>query len=364
MRMQNFTIVGRKGFAMLRLAVLQLQRSSAPVLSLARGFAVVSGKPVDDAVAVRRKQSAYYVRITRKHPSRLSMEAVDRTARFLTDRGLSQTQALRAISCHVMLTTYTPGMMEGKIDWLKNLGLSHAKINQTIVRHPNILGFSFERLDARVEWFISRGVPEEKMSYVLSIFPAAISFADDTLNLKVDFLKENGLDDDQIARILVKNPQVLGYSVKKVQTNLDFLEELGVPAEKLPGLITTVPECIGLKTDRIQETVDMVDEMFGKGAGVQALIVQQRIVMYNISSMRRSYDYLLSVGISKETLEKNLRFFMRNASRLLRPRVKFLKSKGVYAVRDTSWIMMTEGRFMQKYPGYSAFLTEYKRQMK
>ncbi|KAK1947096.1 Transcription termination factor MTERF5 [Phytophthora citrophthora] len=349
---------------MLRLAVLQVQRNSTPALSLARAFASAPVKPVDDVVAVRRKQSAYYVRISRKYPSRLSMEAVDRTARYLTDRGLSQTQALRAISSHVMLTTYTPSMMDSKIEWLEELGLSHDKVNRVMVHHPNILGYSFERLDARVEWFISQGVPAEKMSYVFSVFPAAISFANSTLNLKVDFLKENGLDDNQIGRILVKSPQVLSYSVNKVQTNLTFLEELGVPVEKLPGLITTVPECIGLKTDRIQETVDVVDEMFGKGAGAKALVTHHRLVMCNISSIRRSHDYLLSVGISKEALKRNLRFLTRSVSRILRPRVKFLKSKGVFVVGDISWIMMAEGRFIQKYPDYSAYLTKYKRKIK
>ncbi|OWZ21581.1 putative mitochondrial protein [Phytophthora megakarya] len=286
------------------------------------------------------------------------MEKVDRTARFLTSRGLTQTQALRAISLHVMLSSYSHEMMESKIQWLSTLGLSHEKINDVIVRHPNVLGLAFDRLDALVDWYISHGVSQEKMAYVFNVFPAGVSLSiEENLDVKVDFLKEEvGCSYDQVARILTAAPQMLACSLERLQTNVRCLEELGVPSDKLPAMIALVPQCLNLKSTRIKETVDAMDEMFGSGAGIEALIKNCRIVMHNISGMRRSYKYLLSVGFTKERLEQNTRFLMRNANRLLRPRVQFLKSKGVDVVDDVSWILMPEGRFVHKYPDYSARL--------
>ncbi|KAG7375650.1 hypothetical protein PHYPSEUDO_000352 [Phytophthora pseudosyringae] len=352
---------------MLRLTALRLQRGHGPLLTLARGFAAAPVKTMGNAAAVRKKQSGYYARITRKFPSQLgqlSLEAVDRTAGYLTGRGLSQMRALRAISLHVMLTSYSQEMMEGKIEWLSNLGLSHDKINDVIVRHPNILGYSFEKLQALVEWYISHGVPKEKMAYVFNVFPAGVSLAVDNLNVKVDCFKEIGCNDGQIARILTLAPQVLAISVDKLQTNVAFLEELGIPSEHLPGIVARVPQCLSLRAARIKETVDAVDEMFGPGAGVRALIGNSRIVMHNISAMRRSYNYLLAVGFSQERVEQSTRFLMRNTTRLLRPRAQFLKMKGVDVVGSVSWITLGEARFIQKYPDYAAYVEEYKAQLK
>ncbi|KAF1788327.1 Mitochodrial transcription termination factor [Phytophthora cactorum] len=324
-------------------------------------------KPVDDAVAARRQQSIYYARFTRKYPTQLGplpMEAVDRTARYLTSRGLNQTQALRAISRHIMITCYSQKMMESKIEWLSNLGLSHDKINDILARHPIILGCSFEKLESLVQWYISHGVPEKKMPYLFNVFPEVAAFSMAKLDKKVDFFKELGCDDGQIARILTMAPRVLGYSVEKLQVNVDYLEEMGVPSEHIPAITARVPQFLGLTTDRIKETVDAMDEMFGAGAGGHALIRNSRIVMHNVSGIRRAYSYLLSVGFTKERLKQCTRFVMRSESRILRPRVKFLKAKGVDVVSAASWILMPEGRFIEKYSDYAAYLTQYMARLK
>ncbi|KAG2786820.1 hypothetical protein PC129_g9876 [Phytophthora cactorum] len=352
----------------MRLAMLRLQRCPRPLLTLARSFAAAApAKPVDDAVAARRQQSIYYARFTRKYPTQLGplpMEAVDRTARYLTSRGLNQTQALRAISRHIMITCYSQKMMESKIEWLSNLGLSHDKINDILARHPIILGCSFEKLESLVQWYISHGVPEKKMPYLFNVFPEVAAFSMAKLDKKVDFFKELGCDDGQIARILTMAPRVLGYSVEKLQVNVDYLEEMGVPSEHIPAITARVPQFLGLTTDRIKETVDAMDEMFGAGAGGHALIRNSRIVMHNVSGIRRAYSYLLSVGFTKERLKQCTRFVMRSESRILRPRVKFLKAKGVDVVSAASWILMPEGRFIEKYSDYAAYLTQYMARLK
>ncbi|ETI34490.1 hypothetical protein F441_18808 [Phytophthora nicotianae CJ01A1] len=347
--------------------LLRLQCRPRPLLALSRSFAAAPVKPVDDAVAARRQQSIYYARLTRKYPAQLgslSMEAVDRTARFLTNRGLNQTQALRAISRHVLITGYSQKMMESKIEWMSNLGLSHGKINDVLARHPVILGCSFEKLEAIIQWFISHGVPEQKSSYLINVFPEVAAFSMAKLDEKVDVLKELGCNDDQVARILTMAPRVLGYSVEKIQTNVDYLEEMGVPPEHIPAIMARVPQFLGLKTSRIKETMDAVEEMFGDGAGVMALVGNSRILMHNISEIRRAYNYLRSIGFTKERLKQCTRFVMRNENRILRPRVKFLEAKGVNVVANSSWILMPEGRFIERYSDYAVYLIQYKAQLK
>ncbi|ETI34491.1 hypothetical protein, variant 1 [Phytophthora nicotianae CJ01A1] len=299
--------------------LLRLQCRPRPLLALSRSFAAAPVKPVDDAVAARRQQSIYYARLTRKYPAQLgslSMEAVDRTARFLTNRGLNQTQALRAISRHVLITGYSQKMMESK------------------------------------------------SSYLINVFPEVAAFSMAKLDEKVDVLKELGCNDDQVARILTMAPRVLGYSVEKIQTNVDYLEEMGVPPEHIPAIMARVPQFLGLKTSRIKETMDAVEEMFGDGAGVMALVGNSRILMHNISEIRRAYNYLRSIGFTKERLKQCTRFVMRNENRILRPRVKFLEAKGVNVVANSSWILMPEGRFIERYSDYAVYLIQYKAQLK
>ncbi|ETL81522.1 hypothetical protein, variant 1 [Phytophthora nicotianae] len=299
--------------------LLPLQCRPRPLLALSRSFAAAPVKPVDDAVAARRQQSIYYARLTRKYPAQLgslSMEAVDRTARFLTNRGLNQTQALRAISRHVLITGYSQKMMESK------------------------------------------------SSYLINVFPEVAAFSMAKLDEKVDVLKELGCNDDQVARILTMAPRVLGYSVEKIQTNVDYLEEMGVPPEHIPAIMARVPQFLGLKTSRIKETMDAVEEMFGDGAGVMALVGNSRILMHNISEIRRAYNYLRSIGFTKERLKQCTRFVMRNENRILRPRVKFLEAKGVNVVANSSWILMPEGRFIERYSDYAVYLIQYKSQLK
>ncbi|ETL28270.1 hypothetical protein, variant 1 [Phytophthora nicotianae P10297] len=299
--------------------LLPLQCRPRPLLALSRSFAAAPVKPVDDAVAARRQQSIYYARLTRKYPAQLgslSMEAVDRTARFLTNRGLNQTQALRAISRHVLITGYSQKMMESK------------------------------------------------SSYLINVFPEVAAFSMAKLDEKVDVLKELGCNDDQVARILTMAPRVLGYSVEKIQTNVDYLEEMGVPPEHIPAIMARVPQFLGLKTSRIKETMDAVEEMFGDGAGVMALVGNSRILMHNISEIRRAYNYLRSIGFTKERLKQCTRFVMRNENRILRPRVKFLEAKGVNVVANSSWILMPEGRFIERYSDYAVYLIQYKAQLK
>ncbi|POM78202.1 RxLR effector candidate protein, partial [Phytophthora palmivora] len=130
--------------------------------------------------------------------------------------------------------------------------------------------------------------------------------------------------------------------LERLRSNVHYLKELGVAPEKLPAIIALVPSCLNLKPARIKETVDAMDEMFGTGAGVEALTKNCRIVMHNISGMRQSYNYLLSIGFTRERVQLNTRFIMRNANRILRPRAEFLKAKNVDVVDDISWILTSE----------------------
>ncbi|CEG37553.1 Mitochondrial transcription termination factor, mTERF [Plasmopara halstedii] len=342
--------------------MLRLLRFYQPLLALKRSSSSTSKRPLEDAVAIRRQESAYYARFSRKYPSQigpLSMEAVDRTTRYLTIRGLSHTQALRAISHHVMITRYSPEMMERKINWLSNLGLSQDNINTIIVRQPSILGSALEKHENLVRWYTDHGVPKHKMVYVFKVFPGGVAFSLEKLNTKVEFFKGLGCENDQIARILRMAPQVLAYSVEKMQAAVHYLEKLGVPSEQVPAITTRVPQYLGLKTTRIKETVDTLDDMFGPMAGVQALISNSRIVMHKVSSLRRSYNFLLSVGYTKERLVQCMRFVTRSESRILRPRVQFLKAQGVDVVENVSWILMPENQFKIKYSGYSSFFARY-----
>lgn len=184
------------------------------------------------------------------------------------------------------------------------------------------------------------------------------------MDQKVEVFKEIGCDESQITRILTLAPQVLSHKADKLEYNANYLVELGVPAEKLPAVIARVPACLGLSSARIKETVDMLDEMFGAGAGAHALTWNPVILMHNIGELRRSFKYLVSIGFTKERLEKNTRLITRSASRFLRPRAQFLRSKGVDVVSWTAWINMSENDFKGEYPGYEKFMTEYKARQK
>ncbi|GMF13674.1 unnamed protein product [Phytophthora lilii] len=159
-------------------------------------------------------------------------------------------------------------------------------------------------------------------------------------------------------------PQMLSLGIERLQENMDYLAGLGIPREKLPAIIARVPQCLGLSSSRIQETVDTVDKMFGEGAGVRALMRNSRIVMHNVNGIRRSFDYLSSLGMPKDRIEKCIRFIMRSVSGILRPRAQFLKAKGVDVVDDVTWILMSEERFIKKCPDFAAYVTAYKARLK
>jgi hypothetical protein len=204
-----------------------------------------------------------------------------------------------------------------------------------------------------------------QIAYVFNVFPQGTSCSiEDNLDLKVEFLRDVGCDRSQIARILTAAPMLLARSLERLDGNVAYLVDLGVPQEKVPETLAVVPQCLSLAPARIQETADAVDEMFEKGAGLRALVTNCRILMHNINQMRRSFNYLISVGFTKERLAQNTRFIMRNTSRLLRPRAQFLRANGVDVVANVSWISMADRRFIQKYPRYEAYLEEYKARLK
>ncbi|TDH68526.1 hypothetical protein CCR75_004574 [Bremia lactucae] len=356
--------------------MLRLQLFRRPLSTLARGSNASPFSLLEDEVAVRRIESASYARFTRKIPSQigiLSMEAVERTARYLMTRGFSHMQAIRAISLHVMvcvdhmLLAGNDGY-EGTenargsylIEWLRTLGLSDDKVNNVILRHPVILGFACEKLNALVQWYQFQGVPKSRICYIFSVFPEGVSFSLDNLNTKVNFLNQFGCSENQISRILTTAPQTLGYSVEKLRVNTEYLKNLGVRLEDLPAITARVPQYLGLKTSRIKETVDAIEEMFGTGAGLRALVHNSRIVMHNVSGMRRSYTFLRSIGFTKERLEQCTRFIMRDERRFLRPRVNFLTTRGENVLENVSWILMSEVRFIEKYSGYAAYVAQYR----
>ncbi|EGZ30398.1 hypothetical protein PHYSODRAFT_310332 [Phytophthora sojae] len=270
-----------------------VRRCPQPLRGLSRGFGAAPFQAPKNAAEERKKQIVYYDRINRKQLV-VSQEGVDRTTRFLMDRGFTQLQALKAISLHV------------GIQWLRDLGLSHDKINVVIKRHPNILGIAIDKYEALADWYISKGVSKNKLPYVFNVFPQAVSYGIDTnLEPKVDFLKEIGCSDKQITSVLMMAPQIFSNSVEGLRAKTNYLMELGISRELLPCIVARVPQCLGMKSTRVKESVDALDEMFGAGAGIRALTWNCIIVMYNIDSMRASLDYLISLGFTRERIEKN-----------------------------------------------------------
>uniref|UniRef100_M4B3E2 RxLR effector candidate protein n=1 Tax=Hyaloperonospora arabidopsidis (strain Emoy2) TaxID=559515 RepID=M4B3E2_HYAAE len=331
-------------------------------LAVSRGFSTAALKqPVSVATSINHHR-VYYDRIARKFPTKKKLsviQSIDRATQYLEGRGLSRTQALRAISQHVMLMNYSEELMESKIPWFEGIGLSHDKINAIIMRHPNILGISIDKYEALIKWYLSHGVAQDKIAYLFNIFPQGVSYnIQDNLDPKVELLKEIGCSDQQVTRALTRSPQIFTLSVERLRGKADYLVELGVPRERLPHIVSSVPECLALTLSRLKETVDALDEMFGAGAGLRALLYNCRIVMSNINAMRESFDFFISIGFTKERLEKNTRFIMRSVNRCLRPRVEFLKTKSVDVVSDITWILMPEALFVQKYPDYTAFEME------
>ncbi|RLM95318.1 hypothetical protein BBO99_00009850 [Phytophthora kernoviae] len=116
--------------------------------------------------------------------------------------------------------------------------------------------------------------------------------------------------------------------------------------------------------ERIQATLDAVNEMFGPKTALGVLLSNCRIVTYNIIGMRRAFKYLVSVGYTPERLRKSTRFITRSVNGILRPRSKFLQTKGVDVVENTDWIMIPEKNFIEKYPYYKEYLVQYKARQK
>ncbi|CAI5715067.1 unnamed protein product [Hyaloperonospora brassicae] len=339
-----------------------LWRRTSPALS--RGFTSAARKQTVTAAASANTNRFYYDRIKRKYPvtrKALTSELIDRATQYLEGRGLSRAQALRAISQHVMLVNYSEELMESKVSWFRDVGLCHDKINAIIMRHPNILGISIDKYEALVKWYLSHGVAHDKIPYLFSMFPQGVSYSvQENLDPKVDLLREIGCTDKHITSALTRSPQIFTLSVDRLRSKADYLVQLGVPRERLPHIVSSVPECLALTVSRLKETVDAMDEMFGAGAGLRALLCNCRIVMSNISVMRESFDFLISVGFTKERLEKNTRYIVRSVDRCLRPRVQYLNTKRVDVVSDITWILMPEVLFIEKYPDYAAFGTAMK----
>ncbi|KAE8978736.1 hypothetical protein PF011_g23123, partial [Phytophthora fragariae] len=133
-----------------------------------------------------------YAKIVEKFPryprSRFSEEALSRALGFLTDRGISKTNAMGAIARFPMVSE----TLESKIAWLEKLGLSHDKINVTILRNPSMLGNSIEKYVAMVDWYLAHGVPKSKLPFLFSIGPRLMSLSLDNLDSKLDFFRESG----------------------------------------------------------------------------------------------------------------------------------------------------------------------------
>lgn len=176
----------------------------------------------------------------------------------------------------------------------------------------------------------------------------------------MDFLKEIGCSDKQITSVLMMAPQIFSNSVEGLRAKTNYLMELGISRELLPCIVARVPQCLGMKSTRVKESVDALDEMFGAGAGIRALTWNCIIVMYNIDSMRASLDYLISLGFTRERIEKNTRYITRNAERIIRPRSQFLLAKDHNITENLSWILMPEALFIQRYPDYEDYVAEYK----
>ncbi|CAI5702803.1 hypothetical protein KXD40_004223 [Peronospora effusa] len=338
------------------------RRCPRPSLVLSRSITTAALQPADDLTVVDDKHRVYYARIARKLPTQtLPWQSMHRTTRFLQSRGLSPTQALKIMSQHVMIISYSEELIKSKIPWFLELGLSHDKINDIIIRHPNILGISITKYEALVKWYLFHGVPKDKIAYLFNIFPQGVSYnIRDNLDPKVALLREIGCNDMQVARVLTRSPQIFTHSMERLRDKANYLVELGVPRERLPFIVSSVPECVALTSSRVKETVDALDELFGTGAGLQALLRNCRIVMSSINGMRESFNYLISVGFTKERLEKNTRYITRSVNCCLRPRVEFLKTKNVDVVSDITWILTPQGRFIEQYPDYAAYVTKFR----
>ncbi|KAE8987314.1 hypothetical protein PR002_g22084 [Phytophthora rubi] len=331
----------------------------APRLQLTRGIAALPVKAAEDGVAARKKQAEYYDKIVDTFPRyprfRFSEEALSRTVGFLTDRGISKTNAMGAIARFPMMLWFQRETLESKIAWLEKLGLSHDKINVTILRNPSMLGNSIEKYVAMVDWYLAHGVPKSKLPFLFSIGPRLMSLSLDNL----------GFTDEKIARILKKFPQVLSYTTENLNSKLDYMVQLGVPRERLLELVPNAPDSLALATTRIQETVDALDEMFGDGAGVQALGRNLGVLHSNVEGLRRSFNYLVSVvGLTPERLSTSSRYIGRSRDNILRPRFEFLKTQCVETVATLTWITRSHREFVEKYPGYEAYVVEYKARQK
>ncbi|CAI5745217.1 unnamed protein product [Peronospora destructor] len=279
------------------------RRCPRPSLVLSKSITTAALQPADKLAGANDKHRVYYARIARKLPTqKLPWQSMDRMTRFLQSKGLSQTQALKVMSQHVKLITYSEELIDSKIPWFLKLGLSQDKINDIIMRHPNILGISIAKYEALVNWYLFHGVSRDKIAYLFSIFPQGVSYnICDNLDPKVALLREIGCNNMQVARVLTRSPQIFTHSMERLRDKVDYLVELGVPRDRLPFIVSTVPECVALTSSRVKETIDALDELFGTGAGLQALLRNCRIVMSCISGMRESFDYLTSVGFTKGT---------------------------------------------------------------
>ncbi|KAE9350040.1 hypothetical protein PF008_g6640 [Phytophthora fragariae] len=336
---------------------------------LTRGFAALPVKTAEEGAAARKKQAEYYATITEKFPryarGRFSEEALNRALAFLTDRGISKTNAMGAIARFPKLVESQRETLESKIAWLEELGLSHDKINVTILRNPSMLANSIEKYVAMVDWYLAHGVPKSKLPFLFNVSPGLLILSLDNLDSKVDFFRESGFTDEQITRILKLAPHILSKTAENLNSKLDYMVQLGVPRERLLELVPNAPHTLGLATTRIQETIDALDEMLGDGAGVQALVRSLRVLMYNVEGLRRSFNYLVSVvGLTPERLSTSSTYICRSRDDILRPRFEFLKTQGVETVATLTWITRSHREFVEKYPGYEAYVVEYKARQK
>lgn len=203
------------------------------------------------------------------------------------------------------------------------------------------------------------------MPFLFIIGPSLLSLSSNTLDSKLDFFREIGLTDEQLTGILKRAPQVLCYSTESMNSKLDYMVQLGIPRERLPQLLPNAPDILGLRMSRIQETFDALDEMFGDGAGSQAIERHFRLLSYNVEGLRRAFDYLVSVvGLTPDRLQSCTRYLSRSRDDILRPRFEFLKGQGVDPATRTTWILLSDRVFGETYPGYEAYLAEYKAHQK
>ncbi|KAG6609089.1 Mitochondrial transcription termination factor, mTERF [Phytophthora cinnamomi] len=128
--------------------------------AVARGFAVAPAKVVRNLKQERKELSEYYAIIRKKYQTQAlvpySVESVERTTRFLMDRGISEVEAIRSISLFVPMSGLSAETLERKIAWFGSWGLSHDKINRLILRRPSVLGNTVEKYKSVVEWLVNR----------------------------------------------------------------------------------------------------------------------------------------------------------------------------------------------------------------